>query len=65
MANLRLGKRRSGDGVMTEKIGSHRDLDVYRLGFDAAMHIFEMTKEFPKEETYSLTDQIRRSSHSV
>jgi four helix bundle protein len=46
-------------------IKTHRDLDVYRMGFDAAMRIFELTKRFPKEETYSLTDQIRRSSRSV
>ena len=47
------------------KIRSHRELDVYRLAFDAAMKIFEVTKGFPKEEKYSLTDQIRRSSRSV
>jgi four helix bundle protein len=40
-------------------------LDVYRRAFDAAMQIFEVSKKFPKEETYSLTDQIRRSSRSV
>lgn len=50
---------------MANKIKIHRDLDVYQLGFDAAMKIFDMTKKFPKEETYSLTDQIRRSSRSV
>ena len=47
------------------KIRSHRDLDVYKLAFEAAMKIFEITKGFPKEEKYSLTDQIRRSSRSV
>ncbi len=47
------------------KIRSHRDLDVYKLAFEAAMEIFEMTKDFPKDEMYSLTDQIRRSSRSV
>jgi len=46
-------------------IKTHRDLDVYQMGFEAAMRIFELTKRFPKEETYSLTDQIRRSSRSV
>lgn len=46
-------------------IVSHRDLEVYKLAFDAAMRIFELTKRFPKEETYSLTDQIRRASRSV
>jgi four helix bundle protein len=43
----------------------HQDLDVYKRAFDAAMRIFELSKQFPNEETYSLTDQIRRSSRSV
>jgi four helix bundle protein len=47
------------------KIQQHTELDVYKKAFDAAMLIFEMSKKFPKEETYSLTDQIRRSSRSV
>lgn len=47
------------------RIESVRDLKVYRKAFDAAMEIFEITKIFPKEETFSLTDQIRRSSRSV
>src|SRR5215813_4152459 len=47
------------------KIREHTELEVYQKGFDAAMSIFEMSKKFPKEETYSLTDQIRRSSRSV
>jgi four helix bundle protein len=47
------------------KIRSHRELEVYGLSFDLAMRIFEISKTFPKEETYSLTDQIRRSSRSV
>lgn len=47
------------------KIRSHKELDVYRMAFDSAMEIFEITKEFPKVEKYSLTDQIRRSSRSV
>jgi four helix bundle protein len=46
-------------------IRSHEELDVYKLAFDAAMRIFEASKRFPREETYSLTDQIRRSSRSV
>jgi four helix bundle protein len=46
-------------------IVSHRELEVYKLAFDAAMRIFELTKHFPKEETYSLTDQVRRASRSV
>ena len=45
--------------------GSFRDLKVYQLAFEAAKTIFLISKKFPKEETYSLTDQIRRSSRSV
>ena len=53
------------EGRKTKIIGSVRELDVYKLAFDAAMEIFEITKSFPKEEKYSLTDQARRSSRSV
>ncbi len=42
-----------------------RELRVYRDAFEAAMRIFECSKQWPKEERYSLTDQIRRSSRSV
>ena len=42
-----------------------KDLIVYQKAFALAMDIFEITKKFPKEETYSLIDQIRRSSCSV
>lgn len=44
---------------------SFKDLIVYKKAFDLAMKIFDCSKSFPKEETYSLTDQIRRSSRSV
>ncbi len=47
------------------KITRHQELDVYKKAFETAMSIFELSKSFPKEETYSLTDQIRRSSRSV
>ena len=47
------------------RIYSHRDLDVYRRAYQAAMTIFRLSKAFPKEETYALTDQIRRASRSV
>jgi four helix bundle protein len=43
----------------------HRGLKVYQLAYRLAMDIFELTKSFPKDERYSLTDQIRRSSRSV
>src|SRR3954451_5633029 len=44
---------------------THRDLDVYQKAFQTATRIFEISKKFPPEEKYSLTDQIRRSSRSV
>ena len=44
---------------------SFRDLTVYKKAFELAMEIFGISKAFPREETYSLTDQIRRSSRSV
>ncbi|MDY6939234.1 MAG: four helix bundle protein [Cyanobacteriota bacterium] len=46
-------------------INSHEDLEVYRIAFDTAMTIFEISKNFPKEERSALTDPIRRSSRSV
>ncbi|MCO5265433.1 MAG: four helix bundle protein [Lentimicrobium sp.] len=47
------------------KIDSYRDLRVYQSAISASMKIFEITKTFPKEELYSMTDQMRRSSRSV
>ena len=47
------------------EIRSFRDLIVYQKAFKLAMDIFNITKHFPKEEKYSLIDQIRRSSRSV
>ena len=46
-------------------MGSFKDLTVYKKAFELAMEIFELSKSFPKEETYSLTSQIRNSSRSV
>ena len=43
----------------------HTDLDVYNRAFEAAMRLFELSKKYPVEERYSLTDQCRRSSRSV
>lgn len=43
----------------------HTDLNVYRKAFDTAMKIYQVSLNFPKEERFSLTDQIRRSSRSV
>ena len=50
---------------MSERISSFRDLKVYQAAFALQQEIFKLTKTFPKEELYSLTDQIRRSSRSI
>jgi four helix bundle protein len=50
---------------MRKKAVSRRDLEAYQLAFNASMQLFQLSKRFPKEELYSLTDQIRRSSRSV
>ena len=50
---------------MSERIESFRDLKVYKLAFELQQEVFEITKSFPKQELYSLTDQIRRASRSV
>ena len=47
------------------KVESFEELDVYGLAFEVQQEIFQLSKGFPKEETYSLTDQVRRSSRSV
>jgi len=53
-------------GRMEKKlIRTHHDLEVYQTAFELAMEIFQKSKSFPKEERYSLTDQVRRSSRSV
>lgn len=51
--------------VETQVIKTIRDLKVYQLAYRLAMDVFEVTKKFPREETYSLTDQLRRSARSV
>ncbi len=48
-----------------QELKGHRDLKVYQLAYKLAMDIFNASKRFPKEEKYSLTDQIRRSSRSI
>src|SRR5258706_14706419 len=46
-------------------IKNYRELDVYQNAMELRMRIFELTKKFPADERYNLTDQIRRSSRSV
>jgi hypothetical protein len=64
-----IGERRKkkDEGRQTKRIKSVsvRELDVYKLAFETAIEIFKISKNFPKEETYSLTDQVRRSSRAV
>ena len=50
---------------MGNRIKSFEDLDVYQLAMELQQEVFGLTKTFPKDETYSLTDQIRRSSRSI
>ncbi|MBI2820816.1 MAG: four helix bundle protein [Acidobacteria bacterium] len=56
---------RTASRAGTDRLRSHRQLHVYQTAVKAAMRIFEITKTFPREEQYSLTDQARRSSRSV
>jgi len=50
---------------MSQRIESFKDLNVYKKAFELQQEIFELTKIFPKEELYALTDQIRRASRSI
>ena len=61
------GKQGDAQSKKREKkrICRHTDLEVYRRAFSLAMRIFKLSKSFPAEERYSLTDQIRRASRSV
>ncbi len=60
-----MGEEVGRSSPMPERLTTHRQLEVYQRAFEASMQIFELTKKLPREETYSLTDQIRRSSRSV
>jgi len=50
---------------MSERIGSYRELVVYAKAFELQQEVFRLSKLFPLDERYSLTDQIRRSSRSI
>jgi hypothetical protein len=60
-----LGTKERKGHLMKGGHRGYRDLKVYKLAYELAMDIFEVTKSFPPEERYSLTDQIRKSSRSV
>ncbi len=53
------------EGKSRNEYRGFRDLKVFQLSYQLALEVFEATKGFPKEEKYSLVDQIRRSSRSV
>ncbi len=59
------GRRMMDERREAKRINSVRELNVYRIAFDTAMEIFELSKGFPAEEKFSLTGQVRRSSRSV
>jgi four helix bundle protein len=50
---------------MNNKVNSWRELGTYKAAFELQQRIFEVSKSWPREESYSLTDQIRRSSRSI
>jgi four helix bundle protein len=54
-----------GWGRKMTLVRDFKELRVYRSGFDAAMRLYELSKSWPKDERYALTDQIRRSSRAV
>ncbi len=56
-------RRRSGEAA--KPIRHFRDLDVYQNALATGLRVYELSKRFPAEERYALTDQIRRSSRSV
>ena len=66
---LRVGNRDVIQGTLLkwklEKMGDYKNLLVFQKAYALVMEIFEISKRFPREEQYSLTDQIRRSSRSV
>lgn len=63
--NGRIGETVNGDSRMAERINSYKELRVYQGAMEAAMEIFQITKNFPAEERYSIVDQVRRSTRSV
>ena len=61
----RQGEEERGESRGARMVRKHTELEVYKRAYATAMQLFELSKQFPKEETYSLTDQVRRSSRSV
>ena len=59
------GQKTERQSKMAERIESFKELKVYQKAFELQQEIFYLSKRFPKEEIYSLTNQIRRSSRSI
>jgi four helix bundle protein len=64
MVTSEMAKRRDGE-TARKPIRYFRDLEVYQNALAAGLRVYELTKRFPIEERYALTDQARRSSRSV
>src|SRR5438445_13452646 len=64
MKESETAKRRDGE-TANKPIRHFRDLDVYQNALATGLRVYELSKKFPAEERYALTDQIRRSSRSV
>jgi four helix bundle protein len=68
---MNLGEKKKGDESGRRRqsgkkpIRHFRDLDVYQNGLQTGLRVFELSKQFPNDERFALTDQIRRSSRSV
>ena len=60
-----LNARTGGACELNMSVSDYKQLRVYQLAFESAVGLFELSKKFPAEEKYSLTDQMRRSSRSV
>jgi four helix bundle protein len=58
-------EQKTPDNILKKLMGQYKDLLAYQKGYELAMKIFILSKKFPPEEKFSLTDQIRRSSRSV
>ena len=48
-----------------QQMVTHKDLDIWKLGIELVEKVYEMTAEFPKEEMYGLTNQMRRATVSI
>jgi four helix bundle protein len=57
--------QQSQEKIVRNAIKEHKDLAIYKIAYSVSMEIFKLSKNFPDDEKFSLTSQIRRSSRSV